>query len=114
MPVAVPFEVLIDAGTVSDLDGFENVAGGAQNHRWKEPLMLEVGSFLRYTGRAANVAVNAVHNPKPKSGIGIAFLRAGGATTADRPGQFQPEPQIEMMFEDFAIRRLHPVNRTRI
>jgi hypothetical protein len=29
MLVAVPFEVLIDAGTVSDLDGFENVAGGA-------------------------------------------------------------------------------------
>ena len=31
MLVAVPFEALIDAETVLDVDGFGNVAGGAQN-----------------------------------------------------------------------------------
>jgi hypothetical protein len=33
---AVPFEVLIGAGTILDLDSFENVAGDAQNRVSKQ------------------------------------------------------------------------------
>jgi hypothetical protein len=36
MLIAVPFEVLIGGGTVLDLVGFENVAGGAQNRVSKQ------------------------------------------------------------------------------
>jgi hypothetical protein len=51
------------------------------------------------------------NDPKPKCASAVHFCVLGVLQLPSRPGQFKPERQREMMFEDFAVQGLHPVDR---